>query len=218
MKLNLLQKIQNSNASYIIFDIDGTLKDLCKEHTVALRITVEDSKVGKIRENIVMIFNKLAMAMVKTGLFSTNRRKQNLLIRIFSMIVGIKYKKFSNEYFENYEKQLYLFNETCHILTELKGNKTVYFATVNRQNYNFEEYGIPEERIIYTDGSFKIDLYRRILENIGIDKKEVIIVGDNVFDDLISAKLLGTKCLLVNHYNSKLKGVICQIVNNKYLK
>lgn len=216
--MNLLYGIEHSKAKVVIFDIDGTLKDLCKEHSNALLLTLDECNTGKIRKNAVLLLNKAAMLMVKTGVFSTNHRKQNVLIKVFAILSGTRNKNFVNEYFKNYAKQLYLFDGACELLCALKSEKTVYFATINKQNYNLEEYGIPEEKIVYTEGALKVATYSKILKDIGVQKQDVIIVGDNVFDDMLSAKLLGVKCLLVNHYNNKLKAIFCAIVNRKYLK
>lgn len=218
MNTNVLHAIEKTNCKVIIFDIDGTLKDLCLEHENALQHTLDEYNVGKFRRKLVLVLNKIAMSMVKTGMFSTNQTKQNVLIWMFSVLSGVKARKFNEEYFKQYSNQICLFEGAYELLEAINGKKIVYFSTINNQNYNLEECGIPQERILYTVGALKIATYKKLVESIGVNKSEVLIVGDNLFDDLLSAKLLGVKCLLVNNYNSKLKNVFCKRVKSKYLK
>lgn len=214
----ILCAIRRYNPKVVVFDIDGTLKDLCKEHSEALLATMKQCGVSDFKKSLLMTLNKVAMFMVKTGLFSTNHCKQNLLLNFFATLSGVDGKKFTSNYFGNYANELYLFDGIGEELASLNSEKMVYFATINKQNYNLEACGIPQERLVYTEGCFKKETYSSLLQSIGAEKHEVLIVGDNVFDDFLSAKRLKVKCLLVNHYNSKLKSVICKLVNGKYLK
>lgn len=218
MNTNVLRMIESSKVKVIIFDIDGTLKDLCKEHSIALSYALNECNVSSMRKNVVMLVNRIAMLMIKMGIFSTNNFKQRFLLKVFAILSGVKVKTFSNAYLKKYTEQICLFEGVFDILSYLKREREIYFSTINKQNYNLEECGIPQERIVYTEGKFKVTTYKKILKSIGVDKKEIIIVGDNIIDDILAAKFLGLKSLLVNHYNSKIKSVFCKIVNSKYLK
>ena len=218
MNTDVLNKIKQSKAKVVIFDIDGTLKDLCTEHSMALQITLDEYNVGRVRQDIILALNDIAMVMIKTGFFPTNHAKQNLLVWMFAVLSGKNIKAFQKEYFKNYTHQLCLFNGVYQLLNFLKSRVLVYFSTVNRQNYNLEDCGITQDRIMYTLGKSKKATYKKLLDNLKVDKKEIIIVGDNIFDDLLSAKALGVKCLLINNYNSRLKGIICKVVNDKQLE
>lgn len=218
MNKSVINIINRYNPKAIIFDIDGTLKDLCKEHTNAVELALKQFSVGKFRSGIVLAMNRIAMIIVKTGLLPTNHSKQNFLVKVYALIAGVKIIEFYDQYFENYTKELCLFDGAYELLTSLNAKKDVYFATINKQNYNLEECGIPQERIMYTEGAFKAATYNKLLKRFNLEIHEVLIVGDNFFDDFISAKQLGVKFLLVNRYNSKLKSVICRLVNGRYLK
>lgn len=218
MNKSVMKLIQRYNPKAIIFDIDGTLKDLCKEHTNAVKLTLEQFGVGRFRKSIVLAINKIAMLIVKTGLLSTNHSKQNLLVKVYAVFAGVKVVEFYDQYFESYTQELCLFDGAYELLDFLSVEKEIYFATINKQNYNLEECGIPQERIMYTEGAFKAATYNKILKRFNLENHEVLIVGDNLFDDFFSAKQLGVKCLLVNRYNSKLKSVICRLVNGRHLK
>lgn len=210
--------IRSYKPKVVIFDIDGTLKDLCKEHSNALQTTLEQFEVSKYRQKFVLVINMFAMFMVKTGLIPTNHSKQDFLVKIFAVVCGVRLIDFYDKYFENYTCELCLFEGAYDLLSSLNKEKEVYFATINKQNYNLEEYGIPQERIMYTEGAFKAATYNELLKNTNVNKDEVLIVGDNIFDDWASARHLGVKCLLVNRYNSKLKNIICRLVNGKHLR
>lgn len=218
MNESVMRFVERNNAKVIIFDIDGTLKDLCVEHTNAVKNTLQCFGVNKFKRKIVLTLNRLAMYLVKLGIITTNPSKQNFLVKIYALLCGIKIVDFYEEYFENYTKEFCLFEGVCDLLDALSGEKEVYFATINKQNYNLEACGIMQERIDYTDGAFKVATYNRIVKKLGVDKSEVVIVGDNLVDDLFSAKQLGIKCLLINRYCNRLKSVICRLVNSKYLK
>ena len=218
MNKSVMRFAKRSNVKVIIFDIDGTLKDLCKEHTNAVKYTLKYFRVSKFKQKIVFAMNKIAMYIVKTGLVPTNHSKQNFLVKIYAILCGVKVIDFYETYFENYTNEICLFDGAYELLDNLNVEKEVYFATINKQNYNLEDCGISQERISYTEGAFKVVTYNKIIKSIGVDLSEVVIVGDNLFDDLLSAKQLGVKCLLVNRYKSRLKSVVCKLVNGRYLK
>lgn len=211
MNTNVLHKIEETNAGTIIFDIDGTLKDLCKEHDNALRLTLKFFNIGRKRKKLICTLNKLAMCMVKVGLFPTNNVMQHILVFVYSLISLRSVKSFSDKYYTNYSKQICLFSGEQKLLEALNSDKQIYFSTINKQNYNLEECGIPQEKIVYTTGIFKWKTYEKLLKEKKLSKQDVLIVGDNFFDDFLSAKILKVKCLLVNNYNSKLKEKICRL-------
>lgn len=218
MNINMIHINTLNKIKVVILDIDGTLKDLCLEHNEALVQTLNMSGVKKWRKNIILCLNEIAMNIVKTGIFPTNGIMQRCLLFVYSIIAGVRLKKFSNNYYINYAKQVKVFNNVNDILNSLSSDKKVFFVTVNKQNYNLEECGISSNNIIYATNTFKVNAYKKLIKKLGIPKEQVIIIGDNLFDDLLSAKLLRSNCLLVNNYNSKFKNFICKMVNGKYLK
>ena len=215
----ILNEIYNSGASVVIFDIDGTLKDLCEEHRKALNLTLGSLFINKVSRWLIEMLNKIAISMVKCGIFPTNKAKQDILLTIFSLIAIRNMKSFKEKYYQYYENQLEIFKGVKEVLSRLNEDKEikVYFATINNQNYNLEHCGILSHQIVYTKGIFKITSYRMLLDELKVKKSDIIIVGDNIFDDIVSAKFLGTKSILVNNYNSKFKSLMCKLFNNRYL-
>lgn len=213
-----MQFVDKTNVKVIILDIDGTLKDLCREHTNAVKHTLKQFKVSGVKQKMVLAINKLAMYVVKTGLMPTNHSKQNFLVKLYAIICRVRIVDFYESYFENYTNELCLFDGAYDLLRNLNSEREIYFATINKQNYNLEVCGISQERISYTEGAFKVATYNRIIRNVGVDKSQVVIIGDNLFDDLFSARQLGVKCFLINRYKSRLKSLVCKLVNGRYLK
>lgn len=218
MNKNIRRFVESSDAKVVIFDIDGTLKDLCKEHTNAVQCTLERFEVSGFKRRAILALNKLAMYIVKTGFIPTNSSKQNFLVKVYAILCGVKIVDFYEAYFESYTREICLFDGVSGLVKSLNCESEVYFATINKQNYNLEACGISQERISYTERAFKVATYNRIIKSTGIPKKDIVIVGDNVFDDLVSAKQLGVKCFLVNRYKSRLKSLVCKLVNSRYLK
>lgn len=213
----ILKEIYNSGASVVIFDIDGTLKDLCEEHRKSLNLTLISLNINKMSRFLIKTLNKIAMYMVKCGIFPTNKAKQDILLTVFSLIAIKNKKSFKDEYYKYYKEQIEIFEGVKNILSVLYKEKEVYFATINNQNYNLEHCGILSNQIVYTKGILKVTSYKKLLEKLNVKRSEVIIVGDNIFDDIISAKILGTKSILVNNYNSNFKSFMCKLLNHKYL-
>lgn len=219
MEKGILDEIKKSKAEIVVFDIDGTLKDLCAEHSIAVKLSMEEFEGHKkVRKNLILFIDKIAMNIVKTGLLPTNHIMQNILVFVYSILLNVKFNKFKQTYFAYYKKQLCLFDGAFELIQELSKSHDVYFATINKQNYNLEECGISQEKIIYVTDKLKKTTYTRFIKSKVIDKSRVIIVGDNVFDDMLSAKIIKTKHILVNNYNSKVKKIICRVLNGRYLK
>ena len=80
--MTIMEFVKRSNAKVIIFDIDGTLKDLCLEHTNAVKSTLCRFGVNKFKQRLVLALNKLGMYLVKLGFIPTNQSKQNFLCRL----------------------------------------------------------------------------------------------------------------------------------------
>lgn len=218
MNKDVLGFVKNHNIKVVIFDIDGTLKDLCREHTNAVVKTLEKFNTKKFKKKLILALNNLAMYIAKTGFIPTNHSKQNFLLKVYAILCGIKIVDFYEVYFENYTSEVCLFDGVYEMLEDLSKEQEVYFATINKQNYNLETCKFFNERISYTESSFKAAAYSRIIKSLNLDKSQVLIVGDNIVDDLFSAKQLDVKCILVNRYKSRFKSLVCKCVNGKCLK
>ena len=213
MNKETITKILNTDSKVVIFDIDGTLKDLCKEHNEALQNTLKYYKVGSIRCRLISFINNVAMSIVKSGILPTNKLSQNILVVLYAIISMKAVTCFYKTYYKYYAEGLILFHGIKDMLQTLSKDKQVYFATINKQNYNLEKCGIKQENINYSMCMFKAYTYSKLIKRIRVDKKDVLIVGDNLFDDIFSANILKVKSILVNNYSSNFKSIFCKFLN-----
>lgn len=209
----VVQKIIDGNADIIIFDIDGTLKDLVREHKTALKAGMKNIKNKKIRKNIVLLLDEVAMWFVKSGILPTNERMKKVLTKLYVFILNEDSEKFKNIYKAHYENTNILFKNIEKLLNKLLGEKDVYFVTINKQNYNLDSHGIIQDKIIYTTSQKKIKAYRKLLDDKKFDKRKLLIVGDNLIDDIRAAKKLGIDSLLVDNYDSAVKRFVAKVLN-----
>lgn len=212
--------LDTSNLYLAAVDIDGTLKDLAKENTSALIRTMKSmGKVNlKLRGKFVLWINKINMYFVKTGLLPTNSFMQKTLLFLYSVLLFKKYETFKNRYFKAYNKENIFFESAETIIGKLedKGLK-VYLVTKNRQNRRIlrltdKTIASKIERIIVgKKNKSKYVVYKSFISSRGISKKEVLIIGDNFWDDVLPAILLGVTVVWCNMYNSKLKALVINI-------
>lgn len=213
MREKVIKEIIATSADVIVFDIDGTLKDLVLEHKIALLGSMDNIENKKIRKKIVVLLDKVAMWLVKTGMLPTNERMKKILINCYAIILNEKIPKFKESYRTFYENENIIFNNVEFLLKELLAKKEVYFVTINKQNYNLDKHGIIQDRIIYTTSQKKINAYEKLLEDKNLNKNNLLIVGDNLIDDIKAAKKLGIDSLLVDNYGSDIKRFVAKLLN-----
>lgn len=201
----------------VIFDIDGTLKDLCAEHTTALESVIQSERFNSngcgAGLRLVSIINGIAMQIVKIGIFPTNYRKQSFLISLYAVLLGVNIRYFKNQYSYLYGNEVIVFKSSCKICRKVSKEKEIQFVTINDQNFNLENYGIEQSKISYVRSNSKLAAYRKAIEKTNIPKDKILIIGDNLPDDMLSARKLGIDHILVNNYHSRIKNIFCSIIN-----
>lgn len=208
----LKEAIMATDAEVILLDIDGTIKDLVKEHQTALRITVNGFNRGKnLRSRLVFFLDKIAMSFVKSGILSTNRDRQEFLLGLYAIILGKSISEFRNLYDTFYNDKAIVFKGIKELLEEVGSKKKLCFITVNGQNLNIEKLGIKREDIYCVQSKKKIYEYKTALMMNDLDPEDVLVVGDNIFDDIRPAKKLHCKCLLIDNYKSKFKRFLAKL-------
>ena len=206
------------NIYFAMVDIDGTIKDLVKENTNALIRTMEffDNINLKFRGRFVLFINKINMFFVKTGLLPTNKLMLNILLFIYSVMLLKRFKKFKSKYFEEYNKEHIFFEKADEIINSINHNHlTIYMVTKNRQNKyiakvkdvgnNFKCINSIYKIVVGKRNTIKYTVYKSLMQKNGIKKNELVIIGDNFWDDILPAMLLGVKVIWCNMYNSNLK-------------
>lgn len=213
--------IYNKNISVVLMDIDGTVKDLVKENTDALIRTMKrlDNVHKTIRGRLVLGINKVNMYLVKTGLLPTNRTMQNILLHIYSFMTFKSFKKFKSVYFKEYNREHIFFDNSKDTLRYIYDNDMrMYFVTKNEQNESIlgceelKEFRYKMKLIVGKSGITKYSVYKDFMRKRGFRKYEVLMVGDNLFDDVIPAILLGINVVWCDMYGCRLKRFVLNIL------
>ena len=208
----LKEAIMATDAEVILLDIDGTIKDLVKEHQTALRITVNGFNRGKnLRRKFVFFLDKIAMSFVKAGILSTNRDRQEFLLGLYAIILGKSISEFRTLYDTFYNDKVITFKGVKELIEEVGNKKKLCFVTVNGQNLNIEKLGVKKEDIYCVKSKKKIYAYQTVMMMNDLDPEEILVVGDNIFDDIRPAKKLRCKCLLIDNYKSKFKRFLAKL-------
>ena len=216
-------RMLNKSLYAVMMDIDGTIKDLVQENNIALinAMKAMDRVDLRLRGKLVLQINKLNM-FVKTGLLPTNKFMQGVLLLIYSILLLKRYTDFENIYFKEYNKEDIWFDGVDNKLEDLYNNGTsIYLVTKNTQNENIVKDSAmwPSRRfisklIIGKRRKIKYYLYKQLVDELGISKHTIVIIGDNFWDDILSALILGVNVIWCNMYNSKLKKFAISILEH----
>jgi len=219
-----MRLLNDINLDIVMMDIDGTIKDLAKENTNALISAMK--KTGNIdtslRGKIVLTINKLSMYSVKIGLLPTNKVMLNMLLKIYCALLFTNYNKFKHLFYNEYNNEYVFFEDIDIIIKNMcDKNLRLYLVTSNSQNKNILKLKKDENRYAcimkYVDRlvvskSRKYGVYKSIMQNNWMQKNEVLIVGDNFWDDVLPALILGCRVVWCNVYDSKLKKIVISIL------
>jgi len=212
-------RLVNTNMDIVMLDIDGTIKDLVKENTDAIIKTMKimDRVDLKLRGKLVLWINKINMYLIKTGLIPTNKFMQSVLLLTYSILLLKRYKQFKNIYFKEYNKEDVFFSGVEEKFDELYSNgKNIYLVTKNIQNQNILKCsnlkGI-SKLSIGKQKKLKYYAYKTLVEELGLAKKSVIIIGDNLWDDVFPALILGVNVIWCNMYSSKFKKIVISLLS-----
>lgn len=215
-----------NNKNIIMLDIDGTIKDLVEENTDALIYTMKAlNRVDiKLRGKLVLRLNKIITYFIKTGLLPTNSFMQYILLLIYSVLLLKSYSQFKTVYFKRYNEINIFFNGVNKKIEELYGkDKKIYLVTKNVQNRNIlkcSDLNVISKLIISENKKSKYYMYNQIMTEFKLSKDSIVIVGDNLWDDVIPALVLGVNVIWCNMYSCKLKQIAIKIlcvINKKVL-
>lgn len=203
--------MNNGNIKLVIFDIDGTIKDLYSEHLIALEPALLSLGKRKSIVSFALAINKIGMFTFKLGLLPTSLFMQNLLLFIISIITFTNYYTLKQKYYEFYPKFPIFFNDAKSEIIDFKEKSTVILASTNHYTMNMKK------NICKT---FCVDepkrkIFKSIIKECNVKPGEVLIVGDNLFDDYFPAKLLGTRIRIVNRYNIYAKSSLIKLLCKK---
>lgn len=222
-----MNKFSISDKAIVLMDIDGTIKDLTKENTDALLRTMHDLNIAdsSIRSKLVLSINKVNMYLVKTGLLPTNSTMQNILLFIYAVMLFKNYAKLKETYFGEYNKEDIFFDSAEPMVKKLFGNGSkLYFVTKNKQNVSIlnsdfaGKYNKALRLVVGRKGFTKYIAYKDFINHRNYNKSSLVIIGDNLFDDVVPAMLLGIKVIWCDMYNCKLKRLVYNVLKIFYSK
>lgn len=212
MKLNLMKLFRDNDIRLIVFDIDGTIKDLYNEHKIALmgafkKLNIEKTK----RAKFALWLNSIGMTFFKWGCLPTNSLMQNVLIWIMSIVTFKNYKELKRSYYLSYPDKSILFEKIKDQILSLPFQMDIILASTNNYTLSTKH----ELCNMFYVKELKEKKYKDIIQKGNVLPENILVVGDNFFDDYIPAKKLGCKTYIVNMYNSKLKDVIITLFSKK---
>lgn len=213
--------LEDINLFMATVDIDGTIKDLAKENTNALTSVMK--KMGNLhltlRGKFVLWINKVNMYFVKTGLLPTNSFMRDILLFVYSAFLLKNHKNFKRLYFKEYNKENVFFERAEDMIQNIiDSGLIVYLITKNSQNRRImalKDNNIVKKKlklIIGNKKTTKYAVYRSFISNKFLQENELLIVGDNFWDDVLPGIFLGATVVWCNMYNSKLKKVVINIL------
>lgn len=135
---------------------------------------------------------------------------------------GIEDDAFANELAEKFraerKSRIYLYEETREVLDALKGKYKLILLTNGSPDLQRTKLSLSPELEPYLDdiiisgafGSGKPNpaIFEYVLEKNALTKEEAIMVGDNLFTDILGANNTGIKSVWINHHKTQAKEVI----------
>lgn len=120
---------------------------------------------------------------------------------------------------EERKKHIYLYDETLEVLDELKGNYKLLMLTNGAPHLQKTKLSLSPELAPYFDhivisgdfghGKPNTELFNYALSLLeGIEKSEVVMIGDNPMTDILGASKFGIDSIWINHDGIELEDVV----------
>ncbi len=120
---------------------------------------------------------------------------------------------------EERKKHIYLYEETLEVLDELKGKYQLLMLTNGSPHLQKTKLSLSPELAPYFDhivisgdfghGKPNVELFKYALSLLdGVEKNEVIMVGDNPMTDILGASKFGIDSIWINHDGRELEEII----------
>lgn len=117
------------------------------------------------------------------------------------------------------KKHIYLYDETLEVLDELKGKYKLLMLTNGSPHLQKTKLSLSPELAPYFDhivisgdfghGKPNVELFKYALSLLnGIEKHEIVMVGDNPMTDILGASKFGVDSIWINHDNIELEDVV----------
>lgn len=136
-------------------------------------------------------------------------------------ILGIEDESFAKELAEKFREErksrIYIYDETLDVLNQLKGKYKLILLTNGSPDLQRTKLSLSPELEPYLDdiiisggfGSGKPDpaIFEHVLDRNEITKEEAIMVGDNLYTDILGASRTGIRSIWINHHQVEAKDV-----------
>lgn len=128
-------------------------------------------------------------------------------------------QKLALQFPEERKKHIYLYEETLHVLDELKGNYRLLMLTNGSPHLQNTKLSLsPElrpyfEHIVisgdFGSGKPNPDLFNYALSLLeDVEKNEIIMIGDNLMTDILGASKFGIDSIWINHHKIENNDVV----------
>ena len=202
-----------------LFDMDDTLKDFTNEDKIILNKIHKVLDIDKtIRCKILNLINTIAFKVKDTGLIKTNLNTLDIRLKIYSKILGVSLKKYSEEYYKFLDEIVLLFAGTKNIIEKLKEhNCNVYIITNNPTSKKIAlDLNIPNENIyVLTTKENKYQVMQRIINENNLIKEQTVMVGDNLVEDIYNARKNKITSVWIN-YEDRLINLFSNFIRPDY--
>ncbi|MBO1001586.1 HAD family hydrolase [Pseudogracilibacillus auburnensis] len=118
---------------------------------------------------------------------------------------------------EERKKHIFLYDETLEVLDALKGKYKLLMLTNGSPHLQHTKLSLSPEIEPYFDhivisgdfgsGKPSTELFNYALSLLEVEKREVIMVGDNPLTDILGASKIGIDSIWINHHNKELTEV-----------
>jgi putative hydrolase of the HAD superfamily len=199
----------------ILIDLDNTLYEYNSGHNIALDTTIQYiSKMYSIPENTLRLSYESGRKQTHRslhGLASSHSRLLYLQKLIEDNRISYKYiLDFHNIYWDTFIKNMKLYEGVLELFTLFKDkNCIVTDLTADIQFKKLIQLGLMDniKYIVTSEESGKEKphpyIFHLALEKIGLDKTELVYIGDDYEKDIIGATSMGIKAIWLNRQMQK---------------
>lgn len=211
---NLQKFLKEKGIRLVLIDVDGTLGNLVQEHMlvikemVRVRVNLETKKIYDFR----IWLNKIFMIFVRIGIFPTNKNMQIILCFINSILFIEPFESFKEEYLRESMITKKAFVSSGQFLNELERLNVKYLlVSKNPRSNRFFYDSISKPITISKNSGNKLDIFKEVIKRVSFNEgydilpEQVLVIGDNFWDDIVPAMKLNLNVLWCNKYQSKIK-------------
>lgn len=197
------------NIKLIIFDADDTTISFSKADKITVEKCTKKCKHKLLFNTVYATLDRIGFYLKNKSIISTNMKCFKFRIYLMGLFLFRNPVEFYKEYVDEYVKHLSVEQEAKYIIKTLKckGIKVV-IASNNILNEKIIQDSLEIPSYYASDGQSKKDIYTEILKEYQIEAEQAVVVGDNLFDDVLYPGKLGIKTIWYNRKYQHKKSII----------